>query len=62
MADISIERVGVFDDEKQLRGDVHYPLFCFFAGISLAAGEGFEPSLTDPELISLHSPLFADVL
>ncbi len=26
-----------------------------------AAGEGFEPSLTDPELISLRSLLFADV-
>jgi hypothetical protein len=26
-----------------------------------AAGEGFEPSLTDPELILLGSPLFAGV-
>ena len=27
-----------------------------------AAGEGFEPSLTDPELISVGLPLFAGVL
>ena len=26
-----------------------------------AAGEGFEPSLTDPELVSMPSPPFADV-
>jgi hypothetical protein len=55
MADISIGRVGVFDGEKQLTGDAQYPLFCFFAGISLAAGEGFEPGLTDPESGSVRS-------
>ncbi len=27
----------------------------------VAAGEGFEPSLTDPELVSMGSPLFAGV-
>jgi hypothetical protein len=26
---------------------------CLFAGISLAAGEGFEPGLTDPESVPL---------
>jgi hypothetical protein len=57
---ISTWRVGVLDDEKQLRGDAHYLHFCFFVGVSLAAGEGFEPSLTDPELISSRLPLFAD--
>jgi hypothetical protein len=31
------------------------------AGILEAAGEGFEPSLTDPELILSGSPLFTDV-
>jgi hypothetical protein len=31
--------------------------FCLFAGISLAAGEGFEPSLTDPESGSIRSRL-----
>jgi hypothetical protein len=59
---VSTWRVGVLDNEKQLKGDAHYLLFCFFAGVSLAAGEGFEPSLTDPELLSASLPLFADVL
>jgi hypothetical protein len=27
--------------------------FLLFAGIYLAAGEGFEPSLTDPESLSI---------
>jgi hypothetical protein len=33
-------------------------VFCLFAGISLAAGPGFEPGLTDPEsvVLPLHHP------
>jgi hypothetical protein len=41
-----------------IRDDAHFLHFCLFAGISLAAGEGFEPSLTDPEsvVLPLHHP------
>jgi hypothetical protein len=52
---ISTLRVGVLEDEKQPRDDARYLRFFLFTGIFLAAGEGFEPSLTDPESGSVLS-------
>jgi hypothetical protein len=58
---ISTLRVGVLDNEKQLRDDAQYLRFLLICTVSIAAGEGFEPSLTDPELLSMDLPLFANV-
>ena len=44
-----------YKDVGETSGLLIYPLF---AGISLAAGEGFEPSLTDPELLLVRSDLY----
>jgi hypothetical protein len=51
-------RVGVLDNEKQLKDDAQDLRFLLICRVSVAAGEGFEPSLTDPEsvVLPLHHP------
>jgi hypothetical protein len=51
-------RVGVLDNEKQLRDDAQDLRFLLICRVSVAAGPGFEPGLTDPESGSVRLQLF----